>query len=112
MNNRNRHVLVGEEIDEFKEKLHETLQWIRDSIIMNNYGYPIYSKNFLRDRMLLRIKHGKEKLPHILSEVKPNPDKWLAQRQKLQRLENAPLRLVDTENLFMEQPMKSGCYEF
>lgn len=108
MNNRNRHVLVGEEIDEFKEKLHETLQWIRDSIIMNNYGYPIYSKNFLRDRMLLRIKHGKEKLPHILSEVKPNPDKWLAQRQKLQRLENAPLRLVDTENLFMEQPMKSG----
>lgn len=46
MNNRNRHVLVGEEIDEFKEKLHETLQWIRDSIIMNNYGYPIYSKNF------------------------------------------------------------------
>lgn len=59
-NNNNRHVLSGEEIEHFKDKLRETLSFIDDSIIMNVDRYPVYKRNFQFSRMLLRIKYGRE----------------------------------------------------
>ena len=59
-NNNNRHVLSGEEIELFKDKIREALSYIDDSIIMNVDRYPVYKRDFQFSRMLLRIKYGKE----------------------------------------------------
>ncbi len=57
MNNNNRHVLNSEEVDQFREKLHEVLQYIEDDVIMGMYDYPVYKKDFQYQRMLLRFKY-------------------------------------------------------
>ena len=61
-NNANRHVLSGDEIQKFREKIVEVLQYIDDDIIMNAKRYPVYIRDYTFSRMLLRLKYGVEKL--------------------------------------------------
>ena len=61
-NNANRHVLSGDEIDKFKAKIIEVLQYIDDDIIMNARRYPVYIRDYQFSRMLLRLKYETEKL--------------------------------------------------
>ena len=61
-NNNNRHVLSGDEIELFKDKIREALSYIDDSIIMNVDRYPVYKRDFQFSRMLLRIKYGRENM--------------------------------------------------
>ncbi|MBR6404298.1 MAG: CDP-glycerol glycerophosphotransferase family protein [Eubacterium sp.] len=61
-NNANRHVLSGEQIDKFKNRVAEALQFIDDDIIMNAYRFPVYARDYQFSRMLLRIKYATSKL--------------------------------------------------
>lgn len=61
-NNRNRHVLTGNDIDSYRERICRVLQYIDNASIMNLHDYTAYSKNYQFNRMLLRLKYRTEYL--------------------------------------------------
>ena len=101
-NNNNRHVLSGEEVGQFKDKIREALSYIDDSIIMNTDRYPVYKRDFQFSRMLLRIKYGVE-----------NTEDASGLDEKLYNITNAPAvpsesvediyhtQILDDEHLYL-----------
>ena len=59
-NNNNRHVLSEEESEEYMGLIHDALQFIDDSIIMNAHRFPVYKRDYQFSRMLLRIKYNRK----------------------------------------------------
>ena len=54
--NRNKHVLSEEEIDEYLDKIKEMLSYIDDDVILNVSKHTMHSTSLYFNRMLLRIK--------------------------------------------------------
>ncbi len=106
--NRNRHVLSGNEIIEFKDKIREALQMIQDDIIMNSCGYPVYSDNFERNRMLLRIKYNSNILSHTLVDIPENRSNWIHVRESLHKAAEKEVRIIDTLNFIADPVPFSG----
>ncbi len=61
-NNRNKHVLVQDEIGRYRELVSELLAYIDDEVIMNVHDCPAYSKNYQFNRMFIRLKYHAEML--------------------------------------------------
>ena len=73
-NNANKHVLVEEDIIQFRNLVAEALKFLDDDIIMGAYRYPIYKRDYQYARMLLRLKYDgsieKPELMRVESEEK------------------------------------------
>lgn len=57
-NNRNRHVLVEEDMPGFLQLIRSVLELLDDDILMNVHDEPVYSKDYQFNRMFLRLKYG------------------------------------------------------